>query len=596
MTNEFITSEKLYYAFIAGAKAIVKHKTLLNKMNVFPVADNDTGTNLSFTMQSIIEEAKLADTPKQTMESIAEAAMMGARGNSGIIFAQFINGLQYGLSEDKEISIATFSRAVNAGVEHAYESISNPVEGTIITVMYDWRKSIDHLKDNVIDVTELFIKSLEAAVHSVNATPEKLKVLKNASVVDAGGKGFVYFLEGMTGYFMSPENNELDFIAAGTEEYEGHVIHVDNNIDVSHRYCTELLVTGSDMDVDAIKRALLNYGDSLIVAGVPTRVKIHLHTNLPEVVVEKVKVFGSITQQKVDDMQRQYESVHARKSTIALVTDSIADLPKEIMDKYQIHMIPLDILIGDSSYLDKITISPPYLYERMDDAENYPTSSQPAVKTVENFLKTLVPHYESIIVLTVSSKMSGTYETIGKAAKAIDQTGDKITVIDSKLNSGAQGLVVLKAAEEIANGAVHKDVVTAIYDTIGRTKIFVSVDTLKYMVRSGRVKKYAGYAANALNFKPVVSIDKNGEGVVIGNALSVKANTKKMQTLVKEIAQANKIVSYSIVHANASERAREFEHIFSSLIGRKPEYITEISSIVAMNAGVGCVAIALTTE
>ncbi len=596
MTNEFITSEKLYYAFIAGAKAIIKQKTLLNKMNVFPVADNDTGTNLSFTMQSIIEEARLADTPKQTMASIAEAAMVGARGNSGIIFAQFINGFQFGLTDDKEISIATFSRAVNAGVDHAYESISNPVEGTIITVMNDWSKSIDHLKDSVIDVTELFIKSLEVAVHSVNTTPEKLKVLKDASVVDAGGRGFVYFLEGMTGYFMSPENNELDFIAAGTEEYEGHVIHVDNNIDVSHRYCTELLVTGSDMDVDAIKRALLNYGDSLIVAGVPTRVKIHMHTNLPEVVVEKVKVFGSITQQKVDDMQRQYESVHARKSTIALVTDSIADLPKEIMDEYQIHMIPLDILIGDSSYLDKITISPPYLYERMDDAENYPTSSQPTVKTVENFLKTLVPHYESIIVLTVSSKMSGTYETIVKAAKKLDQSGNKITVIDSKLNSGAQGLVVLNAAEEIAKGAVYKDVVTSIYDTIDRTKILVSVDTLKYMVRSGRVKKYAGFAANVLNYKPVVSIDKNGEGIVMGNALSVKANIKKMQEFVKEIGKEKKIVSYSIVHANASERAKEFEHIFSALIGRRPEFITEISSIVAMNAGVGCVEIALTTD
>ena len=596
MTKEFITSEELYYAFIAGAKAIIKQKTLLNKMNVFPVADNDTGTNLSFTMKSIIEEAKLADTPKQTMASIAEAAMLGARGNSGIIFAQFINGLHYELTEEKEISIATFSRVVKAGVNHAYKSISNPVEGTIITVMYDWSKSIDHLKAGVIDVTELFIKSLEAAVQSVNATPEKLKVLKNASVVDAGGKGFVCFLEGMTGYFMSPENNELDFIAAGTEEYEDHVIQVDKNIDVSYRYCTELLLTGRDMDVDAIKHALLSYGDSLIVAGVPTRVKIHMHTNLPEVVFERAKTFGSITQQKVDDMKRQYESVHARKSTIALVTDSIADLPKEIMDKYQIHMIPLNILIGDSSYLDKITISPAYLYERMDDAENYPTSSQPAVKTVENFLKTLVSHYESIIVMTVSSKMSGTYETIGKAAKTIDQMGDKITVIDTKLNSGAQGLVVLKAAEEIAKGAVHKDVVTSIYDTIDKTKIFVSVDTLKYMVRSGRVKKYAGLAANVLNFKPVVSIDKNGKGIVIGNALSVKANTNKMQALVKEMDKAKKIISYSIVHANASERAREFEHTFSTLIGRKPEYITEISSIVAMNAGVGCVAIALTTD
>jgi len=596
MTSEFITSEKLYHAIMAGAKATIKQKIQLNKLNVFPVADNDTGTNLSFTMRSILEEAKLADTPKQTMASIVEAALTGARGNSGLIFAQFLNGIQVGLAEDKEISIADFSKAMNYGVYQAYESLSNPVEGTIITVMHDWSESINHLKDSVVDVNELFIKSLESAVHSVNATTEKLKVLKDASVVDAGGKGFVYFLEGMTDYFTSPENSVLDSIAASVEEFEVHDIHIDENVDLSCRYCTELLIKGSELNVDLIKSALVDHGESLIVAGVGARVKIHIHTNNPEIVFEKVNKFGSIIQQKVEDMQRQFESVHARKSNIALVTDSIADLPKEIMDQYQIHMLPLNILVGESSYLDKLTISSPYLYETMDDAENYPTSSQPTEKAVEIYLNSIIPHYESVIFIAVSSKMSGTYETIVNVAKKLDKNGDKITVIDSKLNSGGQGLVVLKAAQEIAKGTAYEDVVSSIYDTIDRTKILVSVDTLKYMVRSGRVKKYAGLAAKILNLKPVVSIDEDGEGIVIGKALSVDANTRKMRDLVKDIGQTKKIVSYSIVHADAQERAKEFEQVFSTLIGKEPEYITEISSIVAMNAGVGCVAIALTTE
>jgi len=596
MNSEFITSEQLYYAFIAGAKATIEKRNELNRLNVFPVADNDTGTNLSFTMKYIIEETEIGESPKQTMESIADAALTGARGNSGMIFAQFVNGLQLGLMENKKISVPDFSKAVNYGVYHAYESISHPVEGTIITVMHDWSQSLNLLKDRTTDFAQLFTISLEATVQSVNTTTDKLKVLKDASVVDAGGKGFAYFLEGMTRYFMSPENAVSAYIAADTDEYEDHLIHVDNIEDVSHRYCTEILLKGDKFEVEKIKSALLDCGDSMIVAGGPTKVKVHIHTNIPEIVLEKLSGFGSIVQQKVDDMQRQFESVHARNSNIALVTDSIADLPKEIMDKYQIHMLPLNILIGDRSYLDKVTIRPAYLYETMEDEKDYPTSSQPTVKAVETFLNSIVPHYESVIVITVSKKMSGTYDTIVNAARTMDPTGEKITVIDSKLNSGGQGLVVLKAAEEIEKGMAYKDVVKYIYDTIDRTQIFVSVDTLKYMVRSGRVKKYTGFAAKVLNIKPVVSIDADGDGIIIGNALSVKANTKKMQALVKEIARTKKVVSYSIVHANANERASEFDQIFSKLMGMKPEYITEISSIVAMNAGVGCVAIALTTD
>ena len=595
MDTRQLDSEKLYYAIVSGANRIIKQRNELNKMNVFPVADSDTGTNLAFTMQAIIEDTKIEDNAKQTMGSIADAALTSARGNSGIIFAQFMSGLHLGLEDEREVTLTAFSKAVNHAVSNAYQSISNPVEGTIISVMKDWSTSLSLLKDRVSDFTQLFTISLEAAERSLQSTPDKLQVLKDASVVDAGGKGFVYFLEGITNYLMKMEFEEKDIVFADPV-YEEMTIHMEEHMDVSHRYCTEALVKGERLDIEMIRSMLGDLGDSLIVAGGERKARIHIHTSYPEKVFDRLRGHGTIIQQKADDMLRQFESVHNRKHKIALVTDSIADLPKRLMDKYQIHMIPLNLLVGDSSYLDKITISQSYLYEKMNDVDNYPTSSQPTVKSVETFLNSLVPHYESIIVITVSQKMSGTYETIVNAAQNIDRSGEKITVINSKLNSGGQGLVVLKAAEEIAKDTAHKDVVNKIYDVIERTKIFVSVDTLKYMVRSGRIKKYTGFAAKVLNVKPVVSIDSTGDGIVIGSALSVSANTKKMQRLVKGISSTQKIVSYSIVYADAIERAYEYERIFSELIGIEPEYITEISSIVAMNAGVGCVAIALTTD
>lgn len=595
MTIQYMNSEKLYFGFLAGAREVIKQKHDLNKINVFPVADGDTGTNLAFTMNAIIEEAKVQSSAKRTMETIADAALVGARGNSGIIFAQFINGLYMGLEDKEEISIKGFSHSVTSAVSYAHKAISNPVEGTMITVMRDWANSLDTLKDKATDFTEVFTKSMIIAMQSLKDTPNKLKILKDASVVDSGAKGFIHFLEGFGHFIQTGKSNET---SVGKEE---NIIplehtHTHDSPDLSHRYCTEALVKGENLDLDQIRQTLSDLGDSLIVAGNEHKIRIHIHTNTPADLFHRLKNFGQIIQQKADDMQRQYEAGHARKHKIALVTDSIADLPKDIMDKHQIHMIPLNLIVDDSNYLDKLTISPSYLYELMDKGENYPTSSQPTRKAAEDFLNFVSTNYDSIVVVTVSNRMSGTFETITKAAQKLQDAGKKIAVIDSKSNSAAQGLIVLKAAESIEAGKSFEEVVYQTEKAVQNTKIFVHVKTLKYMARSGRINKITGMAGKLLNLKPVVSIDENGDGIILGKALSDSSSKKKMQALVSNIAQSKNITGYSIVHADAEQQARQYAKEFSLLIGKEPTYITNISSIVAMNAGVGCVAIALTTE
>lgn len=595
MTIQYMNSEKLYFGFLAGAREVIKQKHDLNKINVFPVADGDTGTNLAFTMNAIIEEAKVQSSAKRTMETIADAALVGARGNSGIIFAQFINGLYMGLEDKEEISIKGFSHSVTSAVSYAHKAISNPVEGTMITVMRDWANSLDTLKDIATDFTEVFTKSMIIAMQSLKDTPNKLKILKDASVVDSGAKGFIHFLEGFGHFIQTGKSNET---TVGKEENNIPLehTHAHDSQDLSHRYCTEALVKGENLDLDQIRQNLSDLGDSLIVAGHENKIRIHIHTNTPADLFHRLKNFGQIIQQKADDMQRQYEAGHARKHKIALVTDSIADLPKDIMDKHQIHMIPLNLIVDDSNYLDKLTISPSYLYELMDKGENYPTSSQPTRKAAEDILNFVSTNYDSIVVVTVSNRMSGTFETITKTAQKLQDAGKKIAVIDSKSNSAAQGLIVLKAAESIEAGKSFEEVVYLTEKAVQNTKIFVHVKTLKYMARSGRINKITGMAGKLLNLKPVVSIDENGEGIILGKALSDSSSKKKMQALVSNIAQSKNITEYSIVHADAEEQARQYAKEFSLLIGKEPTYISNISSIVAMNAGVGCVAIALTTE
>jgi len=588
-----IDNESFYHAFLSGAAAVIKGKTELNKINVFPVADGDTGTNLAFTMNAIIEDSQVKGSIKETLQSIADAALTGARGNSGIIFAQFINGLYMGMEDKKDISISGFSHSVKGAVDYARQSITHPVEGTMITVMRDWSDSLDSLKETTTDFKDIISNSLLTALQSVMSTPEKLKVLRDNSVVDAGAKGFYYFIEGFARFIKTGERDtaQNDIEKVTIEAHEHHA----SDMDLKHRYCTEALVKGENLDLEEMRQALSDMGDSLIVAGNSNRVRIHIHTNTPPDLFNKVRKYGQIIQQKADDMVRQYEAGYARKHKIALVTDSIADLPKDLMDLHQIHMMPLNLLVEESVYLDKMTISPSYLYELMEKTDGYPTSSQPTSKAAEDFLTTIAANYDSIIVITVSKKMSGTNETLTKAAKKIAEAGTQITVIDSKLNSGAQGLVVLKAAEEIATGKSFDKVIQEVERTIEKTTIFVSVDTLKYMVRSGRIKKVQGFAAKVLNLKPVVSIDKDGNGIIIGKVFSKKANSRKLLSLVNQITKTKEIINYAIVHADAKDKALEYERTFTKLLGKSPTYTTDISSIVAMNAGVGCVAIALTT-
>lgn len=595
MTAQYMDSEKLYFAFLAGAREVIKQKNALNKINVFPVADGDTGTNLAFTMHAIIEEASVQNSAKKTMETIADAALMGARGNSGIIFAQFINGLYMGIEDKEEISIRGFSHSVTNAVSYAHKAISNPVEGTMITVMRDWANSLDKLKDKATDFPEVLSTSMTIALQSLKETPNKLKILKDASVVDSGAKGFIHFLEGF-GEFIQTGGSVESPVVELQNIIHMESTHTHDDQDLQHRYCTEALVKGDNLDLDQIRLDLNDMGDSLIVAGNEHKVRIHIHTNTPADLFHRLKKFGHIIQQKADDMKRQYEASYARKHKIALVTDSIADLPKDLMDKHQIHMIPLNLIVGESSYLDKLTISPSYLYEVMDNSNLYPTSSQPTGKAAEDFLNFVSTNYESIIVVTVSKQMSGTFETITKAAQKVQKAGKKIAVIDSMANSAAQGLILLQAAESIEAGNSFEEVVSQTEKAVRNTKIFVHVKTLKYMVRSGRISKVTGLAGKLLNLKPVVSIDENGQGIILGKSLSDSSSKKKMQALVKQIAQTKNVTGYSIVHADAEEQAGQYAKVFSSFLGKEPTYITNISSIVAMNAGVGCVAIALTTE
>lgn len=590
MSVVVLDGEKLYHSFVSGANEVVQQRKVLNEINVFPVPDGDTGTNLASTMHNIMEEASPQPTARGTLRSIADAALTGARGNSGIIFAQYVSGLVANTADKAEISVREFAESVRSAVPYAYQAIAHPVEGTMITVIRDWAEAVYALRDSAGDFIELLSHSLQAAAKSVMETPARLKVLADAGVVDSGAKGFMHFIEGFTAFLRTgvparPTDDARDL------EVSAYVEHDAANL--TWRYCTEALVEAGGIDLARLRAELEPLGDSLIVAGSETKARLHIHTNAPQDVFYRLRRYGKILQQKVDDMRRQFEAAHERKYPIALVTDSIADLPQEFIDAHQIHVVPLYLMLEDSSYLDKVTIQPEQFYTLMDEVTEYPTSAQPTERTVENLFSFLTTHYASVIAVTVSREMSGTNAVFVRAAERLNSQGARISVVNSRLNSGGEGLVVMRAAEAIAAGRTHDEVLAEIERVIPNTEIMVAVQTLKYMVRAGRVNKVTGIIGRLLNLTPVISIDAAGKGIIKHKALSVAGATKQIFADVRAAVEAGGVERYAIVHARAPRLVEEWRRALVKLTGHEPAYIMDISTIVAMNAGLGTVAVAV---
>ena len=187
----------LYYTFIAGAKKVIENQVELNKINVFPVSDGDTGTNLASTIRSVIESIRPHRSYKIMADRIAEATIMNARGNSGIIFAQFFYGLSNETGEHKSITLKQFAESIKNSVRYIYEAVANPVEGTMLTVIKDWADYIYGSWHKFSDFNNLLVSSYEILKSSLVQTRSKLEILARNNVVDAGAKGFVLFVEGI---------------------------------------------------------------------------------------------------------------------------------------------------------------------------------------------------------------------------------------------------------------------------------------------------------------------------------------------------------------------------------------------------------------
>ena len=587
-----INGKFLYYAFIAGGKEILQNQKEINRINVFPVNDNDTGTNLASTVRSVIDNIRPHKSFKTTVGNIADAALMGARGNSGVIFAQFLHGLSRETLNKPVITLPEFAESVKRSIPYIYEAIANPVEGTMLTVIRDWSDFLNARKEAIHDFKKVIIDSIEVLEKSLAETTVKLKALNKSGFVDAGAKGFVLFIKGIINFIIN--RNVRNLVVEPEENIS--LVHTEEagSEEITHRYCTEAIIRNLKISIPELQGILNDNGNSVVVAGSGSMCRIHVHSNHPADLFHQLNDLGTITFQKVDDMVRQQEVVSKRKWNIALVTDSTCDLPRELIDLYQIHMVPINLNFGDSHYLDKVTIQPDQFYDLLEKREDSPKTSQVNEQAFTNLFSHLASHYDAIIALHLSSQFSGTYANSAKAGRRISAEFNKpVHVIDSKNLSGALGLMVLRTAQRIEAGEPVDSILNSIREDIVRSKIFVSVRNLKYLIRGGRVSKPKGIIASALGLNPVISVDETGKSILFGKTFSQEASLNKIYRHIKKTGAGKSVWNYIIMHAHNPEDAERAGEKMFEMTGLRPVSTVDISPAIGIHAGNGAVAISL---
>jgi len=594
MKIRYLDGHRLYYAMLAGGQAVIRDQAFLNKINVFPVPDSDTGTNLASTMRSIAERARASRSATATLGSIADAALDGARGNSGLIFAQFLYGLSREVRDERRLASHHFAEGVRRAVQYARRAILTPVEGTMITLLHDWAEAVYEQRLKMTDFVELLSYSIRIAENSVKDTPKKLAVLARAGVVDAGAKGFLDFLEGVVGFIKKGSIKAVRQTEVAALPRPRDLPATRSTL--TRRYCSEALLVGEDLDVGAIRDLVRQAGESAIVAGSDRKLRLHVHTDTPAALFHELQKHGAIQDIKADDMLRQYEAAHERKARIAVLTDSTCDLPRNVLDGHQVHIIPFNIFFGESLFLDKVTIEPAQFYDLLKSRRDVPKSAQPSQAEVQRTLEFLAGHYDSVIAVAISGSLTGLYGQLLKAREALGLDGSRVAVINSRHLSVTEALIVLRVAEAVRAGRPFEAIAAEAEGWAEKTRLWVDIRTLKYMVRGGRVSPLKGFLAAALNIKPILGLDAEGKPVAMGKSFSRRQNMKKILGLIREATEGRDVWNYGLVHAQNPCRALRYADILEGILGKKAAFVSDVSPVVGVHNGIGVVGIGLMFE
>ncbi|MEW5921102.1 MAG: DAK2 domain-containing protein [Bacillota bacterium] len=535
-----LSGNDLRAMFLQATDYFEQHKEIINDLNVFPVPDGDTGTNMVLTLQAASQELlDISSTLSigEIARIAARSSLMGARGNSGVILSQLFQGIARGLAGKEEAGLPELGRAFQYGIVYAYNAVSRPVEGTILTVAREIAKGSRDAVQKSINIMELLDVAIESGKKALGRTPDLLPVLKEAGVVDAGGLGLIVFLEGCLKSLSSQSAGSSDAallqeggpgktppVKTNSAETSGEKINLEESFDSRFPYCTELIIKGDGLSTRLLRDHLQILGESLLLAGDEEAIKVHIHTANPGKVLETCLACGSIHDIKIDNMLDQFSK--SRWSGNGEQTGK-----KEATEAGQTVPVPSTVEIGVIVVAAGSGFASIFSSMGADRVVSGGQSMNPPVKDIVDAIMEV--NAERIIVLPNNSNVQFAAE---QAAKLVDK---EVSVIDA--HSMPQGLAAITAFDR------RKSLADNFVEMCLRAR---QVKTLEvtYATRDAQVSGIAVKKGDIIGL---------AEGVILFSGLSVDETVQKLLRAV--IGKEEQIVTLfygeEITENNASELA-----------------------------------------
>ena len=477
-------------AHIAGVERIAAWSDVLDDINVFPVADGDTGRNLitSLTPLRYLEE---------NLEDTIHKLLLSARGNSGNIAVQFFSAF---LTAD---SYANLAQAAKSGRDQAWQAVSKPMPGTMLTVL---DSLVDYLgKSEFENRTECVDKIIELLEESVKSTPELLPKLKQAGVVDSGALGMYIFLEG---FFKSliGQHNEFRPISA---IFQGLLeISPSYQVEMQEGYCVDTVIHLDENPEEKLSR-LSQYGESVVVIPHKDYLKVHLHTSNSREAKAQIESLGDVVQWTDDNIGSQikdFTRLH-RQGAVHIMTDAAGSVTRQDSRELGLTLLDSYIIAGQKS-LPETLFSPEELYQTMRQGIRVSTS-QASVFERHQYYQRLLNQYPKVLYLCVGSVFTGNYD-VAMDWKAQNDPDDRLTVIDTEAASGRLGAIVIAAARYATQTKDPEAVINFAHRAVEKCEEYVFLDKLKYLAAGGRLAKSSAFFGDVFHVKPIISPTADG--------------------------------------------------------------------------------------
>ncbi len=626
MRIRYLDGARIARALSSGARRLEASARSLDAINVFPVPDGDTGTNMAATVRTMAVGSAFAPASfalgapaSSALRQAADSALEGARGNSGAILAQFFHSLAEELRHEIRVGADSFARAAQSSVAATYRALSSPKEGTILTVLRAWAEALSLHAIMQRDFEPLLAAALDSAKSALEKTRYLRPEMAKAGVVDAGAQGFVHFLEGVQAYIAAGRLRDARRDAgrpgsgvpagAAADADASHAVAAENAVAAieelgAFRYCTEAALTGTGLDAAALRAVAEAFGDSVVAAGGGSVVKVHAHTDDPPALFRALETYGAIERYKVDDMRLQH-AIAADRRRCVLAVDSAGDLSDAFRAEHAVERIPVRVCAGGRDMPDKDAIATAELDALLSDPDaELPTTSQPSAADFRRKFEFLASHADGVLYLGLSGALSGTLDAARRAAASLPG-GERILALDTRSASIGIALLARRAAEAIEAGADAREAAELVDRLRQGLHLRIAVPSLRNLIRSGRISRLRGLALEGLGIRPILKVDDEGRvakaGAMVGRGRRSSAGAPSfaageralLAAVAKRIGPDRGGYDFAVGHVvNRDGAERLAAALTAAYAPRRPILVTAVSPAIAVHIGPGGLGIA----